>query len=553
MKTSSADQIRARVDATDADPIVRSALWAAYGDALGFITEFANPSSLQRRLGSARATQTVAWSRRVGGKFGPTVELPAGCYSDDTQLRLAAGRAISPDGSFDADVFSKVELPVWLGYALGAGRGSKAAAKNLARREVTWATNFFSRERAVYIDGGGNGAAMRIQPHVWAAVPGQRTARRVLRQIMVNSVSTHGHPRGIVGALFHGLCLAFALDERKVPDPDTLASFAQRLGDTTALIAGHEELSGVWAPMWERRAGRSLDDAMREAAEEVKADLHEVEGLRANDEGAYREAVQRLGATESQQRGSGTKTAVLAATCAWMFSGDAARGVDISANALGTDTDTIATMAGALLGSVSEAEPDCPLMDAQYIASEAQRLAEIGSGQSTVATAYPDLLRWSPPKVQLDIVGQIDGGDLVIQGLGPAVAVGEDVHEGAANSTVWQWLELSWGQRLLTKRRDNPAEVDATVLPVSTTRVGARPAPEGREAQGALFPDSSQPPSGSEPSPEGLDDLLEEVIRRGFDDELIGRRVRELSGQATDRAIAFTAMVAQALRERSRP
>ena len=90
--------------------------------------------------------------------------LPAGCYSDDTQLRLATGRAIRPD-SFDVEAFAKVELPVWLGYALGAGKSTSAAALNLSKPRTSWFANTFKG----WTESGGNGAAMRIQPHVWAA------------------------------------------------------------------------------------------------------------------------------------------------------------------------------------------------------------------------------------------------------------------------------------------------------------------------------------------------------------------------------------------------
>jgi ADP-ribosylglycohydrolase len=102
--------------------IRRSVLWAAYGDALGFITEMCNESSLLHRTrGKSRITGLIPWVRKVGGEFGIYVELPMGCYSDDTQLRLATSRSIRGDGSFDVETFSKIEIPVWLSYALGAG------------------------------------------------------------------------------------------------------------------------------------------------------------------------------------------------------------------------------------------------------------------------------------------------------------------------------------------------------------------------------------------------------------------------------------------------
>ena len=106
----------------------------------------------------------MGWQRRVGGRGGVSVRLPAGCWSDDTQLRMAVSRAISHRG-FDVQAFAHVELPIWPSYALGGGRASKAAAKNLGKPNALWYANAFPR----WFEAGGNGAAMRIQPHVWSS------------------------------------------------------------------------------------------------------------------------------------------------------------------------------------------------------------------------------------------------------------------------------------------------------------------------------------------------------------------------------------------------
>ncbi len=149
--------------------VKRSAVWAAYGDTLGYIAELTDEKGLKWRAGTTRITTTISWKWRIGGKCGVVVELPAGCHSDDTQLRLATCRAIRGDGKFDVEAFAKVEVSVCVS-ALGADRGSKAAAVSLTRRDTAWTNNFFDNKTVRYINCGGNGAAMRIQPHVWAAV-----------------------------------------------------------------------------------------------------------------------------------------------------------------------------------------------------------------------------------------------------------------------------------------------------------------------------------------------------------------------------------------------
>ncbi|UEG33314.1 ADP-ribosylglycohydrolase family protein [Enterobacter ludwigii] len=187
--------------------IVNSSLWAAAGDSLGWISELVNGRmGLERRIGSQRLSKPVAWSRIVGGRGGPKVALPAGTYSDDTQLRLAVSRSIRGNGFFDVENFAKIELTVWPSYALGGGVGTKTAAQNLAKRTVNWFNNFYSTGRQSYFSSGGNGAAMRIQPHVWSSC-GNRSEDEILLDVLKDSLVTHGHPHGFCGAIFHAKAL----------------------------------------------------------------------------------------------------------------------------------------------------------------------------------------------------------------------------------------------------------------------------------------------------------------------------------------------------------
>ena len=115
---------------------INSALWAAYGDALGFISELADTKGLKARCGVEYLKETVTWKRPIEGKYGVTVTLPAGCYSDDTQLRLAVSRSINSSRFFDAEAFAKVELPLWQSYQLGAGRGTSTMRRKILQKRV---------------------------------------------------------------------------------------------------------------------------------------------------------------------------------------------------------------------------------------------------------------------------------------------------------------------------------------------------------------------------------------------------------------------------------
>lgn len=158
-----------------------SMLWAAYADALGFISELVNEKGLERRTKGAALDQLISWKKRVGGRQGALVELPAGCWSDDTQLRLSVSRTIGNHG-FDVECFARIELPVWTSYALGAGRASIKAARNMGQGKQPWHANTFPG----WFNAGGNGAAMRIQPHVWSS-PGLNG--EYMRNVIIDRVS----------------------------------------------------------------------------------------------------------------------------------------------------------------------------------------------------------------------------------------------------------------------------------------------------------------------------------------------------------------------------
>lgn len=579
--------------------IRRSALWAAFGDALGFITEFADSATVERRAGAREVTTTLPWRRRVGGQFGVQADLPAGAISDDTQLRLATSRAMLPDGSFDVEAFSKVELVVWPAYALGAGRGSRAAAAHLTRRDSTWASNFFSGKTTDYLHGGGNGAAMRVQPHIWAS--GDRPLDDVLHDVLANAICTHGHARGFMGAFFHACCLHLVLTESRAPQPTDWRAIVHDFGRAAALLRADATVRDLWLGPWERRSGRNLEHAIDEVADEMFADIEALADVRpAGRVGALRTAVEELGAYIAEQRGSGTKTALLAAAAAWIFAEDVPAGVLACANALGTDTDTVATMAGALLGPLADGDPDGAVQDAAYVVREADRMWAIGAGQAVPTFPFVDLLSWAPPRTQSDVVGTHEGA-LSLAGLGPADLIGETWALPGREAAGYGWMKLWFGQSVLPKRRTHPGELpdNAVVQPHPDYVIGpldqlaqrrdetpgGTTGPRGAEQRFRTAPATSQPHErqrildtvpkrhpehpadrngaagdaasalrtvADAPSMHALTDL---VIRSGFAPELLGAGLLKAidgdgSEQGIERAIAYAAIIAKARQSR---
>jgi len=461
--------------------VIHSALWAAAGDALGWITELAHsPANVVRRSGVATVERPVAWNRVIGGRTGPEVALPAGTYSDDTQLRLAVSRCIRSDGGFDAEAFAKIELTVWPSYALGAGRGTKAAAANLVRRSTTWYSNFFESGQG-YVHSGGNGAAMRIQPHVWTR---KASGAELMLAVLQDALITHGHPQGFCGAVFHALTLQATISSGTIAGPEVWANIVDTFLDIPALLDRDPQLAAFWRASWESKANTRLSDAvqaMRDASlRDIDAVCSKAKSMVPQE---YPRVLEALGCTSQASRGAGFKTALAASALACMYrKGSPAKALAQAANELESDTDTIATMAGAMLGACTGATPEWPIQDRDYIVSEATRLARIAAGQPCESFTYPDLARWNPPTNQSTAVGAL-GERVALVGLGQLKAEGDKYRSG---DSIWQWYRLPFGQTILAKRKPALSQLSENQLPGLPIR------PQNGDSATARVPDARQ-------------------------------------------------------------
>ena len=557
------DAAHARSDRERA--VINSALWATAGDALGWITELSRGrSGVAHRAGVDEVSEPIEWQRLIGGRGGPRVDLPAGTYSDDTQLRLAVCRSIRGDGSFDPETFAKIEITVWPTYALGGGLGTKAAAANLAKRSVNWFSNFFDSAGQRYVNGGGNGAAMRIQPHVWAS---SRSTDAMLLHVLKDALVTHGHPHGFCGAIFHALCLSHALRTKVMPTPSDWREFVRSFSEVPRLIELDPQLTAFWQSAWENDVGLSVSAAISQMQDEALGDLETVEKLLNHlSTDSYHAILNATGCLSPTFRGSGFKTALAAASLSYLHAKDSPSVALVkAANELDSDTDTIATMAGSLLGATAESEPTWTIQDRKYITEEAKRLACISLGEVQDSFTYPDLGHWNPPSTQTASVGRYDG-KLAIAGLGTLARRSDEYRSGDA---IWQWFTLPFGQSILAKRRaDSEGQLAPAQLPgplQSAKRNNtARPRPES--ATQSSLPLSSpagnqsqKPPEQDNPGPaqtfqEGIDDWTDSVIQSDFDDFMLGRLLNRCIDQSEsiDAAVAFVGIVAKAKLARRR-
>lgn len=507
-----------------------SMLWGAWADALGFISEMTTASNLKRRTRGRPLDEPFDWSRQVGGRSGVRVDLPAGTYSDDTQLRLCTSRAISSNG-FDVEAFAKVELSVWPSYALGGGRASRAAAASIGKQQSTWATNFFDG----WHNSGGNGAAMRIQPHVYASA--EYSTGEYLDDVIRNAVVTHGHPRGIAGAVLHAASLAFTLEQHRVPESNDWSQLLATVASSITAFERVPELETYWLPQWEAITRTEFRSVWYATVQELDDMLSAVEPslklLRTNSDDkekviyAYSGLIDSLNLTTPENRGSATATTVAALALAGALPSHPSHAAQVAAAILNTDTDTIASMACSLVGAAAPCLLTSPVQDEHYLSAEADRLSQISHGRKVAGFPYPDLLKWKAPKSAIDCVGTVDG-ELEMAGLGRITSRTDGKSElHASGDAVWRWVETSFGSTMLIKSRVNPHELPPGNVSRPRTTSPADEVPPVDSAPDQLTFDSPRSPSGSRPL--DLGEVTRWVEQNNFSDRALGYALRRIA------------------------
>ncbi|MGV2839268.1 ADP-ribosylglycohydrolase family protein [Vibrio cyclitrophicus] len=534
---------------------INSALWAAYADALGFITELAKAkSTIKTRAGSEVILDTIPWKRKLDGIYGTQVQLPAGTYSDDTQLRLSTSRAINGNGYFDVEAFAKCELPVWLSYALGAGRGTKIATNNLIKKSVNWFSNFYANKDSKYVLGGGNGAAMRVQPHVWAAT-NLHDLETYIIDVIRNSVVTHGHPRAIAGAMLHSLSLARVLRSERL-SLDTLKDDARICSRASFFISKDDMLDTFWSHQWEADAEQSLDDAFSNVADEMISDLEIVSEWLQSPKIDYQQLSDLLGLKDNSQRGSGSKTALAASLLMlknYQINNHKALLVDV-VNELQTDTDTIATMFGALHGASCEKQPSGLIQDIDYIVSEAKRMYDISTGKEVTSFVYPDALCWNPNRSSLDNIMIVDNQPNIalFQKLVPLSPSFEDKKKGF----LYKWYQTQQGFSILLKRRAWDNFTERSQQPFPNSSLENISAPKVNKDEPSVLIDErstlSEDANIQHQATKIIDmkALAKEAIESDFDDSTIGRHIKILANKrnySIESVIAYSSIIAHAL------
>ena len=360
----------------------------AAGDALGWPQEM--PRNVQgNSANTVSHVEFEKWTRRSGGRFQPYEEvIHPGDYSDDTQLTLAVARSRTNHGSAWWKALTRVELPLWTLYERGGGGATKRAANAWTSGHPPWKSNNREGVRQ-YFDAGGNGVAMRVLPHA-LFLAGQANAADLMHDVVLDGSATHGHPRALVGAIVYAYA-AWLLVRRSstlrfgelldtlIDGAPEWRGFPKSSRDGGSWFEAANEATGArYGAIWERTAWE-----MRELLEKARKGLQA--GALADDHAVLKD----LGCF-GRAKGAGTSSAAGAAYLAARHAAQPTQGILRAAFEKGADTDTLAAMAGGLMGCLCGVEwlPRSWLrvQDAEYLQRIASRIAmgPEGANQSPV-------------------------------------------------------------------------------------------------------------------------------------------------------------------------
>lgn len=302
---------------TNQDRVLGSLFGAALGDAMGAATELRTKEQIRQKFGGeVREILTPPDDTFARGSR-------AGCVTDDFSLVYYTGRAIVENGGVIDDAAARNAILSWAGddafFNQYAGPTTRAAVERLKGIEKENPYAFICCDNAK----ASNGAAMRIAP-AGLRHPGRVDA--AIDSAIVLCRPTHNNNLSISGAC----AIAAAVSEAMRPEADVYSIVQaglygaeegmQRSQGTCDVLAGPSVAKRIRVAVGIGLTARSMDAATTEIADIVGSGLHVSEAVPA-------------------------VFGILVAA-----KGNAMDGI-IGAVNIGSDTDTIASMTGAVLGA----------------------------------------------------------------------------------------------------------------------------------------------------------------------------------------------------------
>ena len=458
----------------------------AAGDALGWPQEM--PRNVVGGSGNKNAhVEFVEWRRRSGGRFRPYEEvIRPGDYSDDTQLTLAVARCRTNHGPDWWKALTRVELPLWTVYERGGGGATKRAAKAWGDGHPPWKSNKADRVRQ-YFSAGGNGVAMRVLPHA-LFLAGDATSAALAHDVVLDGSATHGHPRALVGARAYAHA-AWSLARRTntlrfgelvdalIDEACQWSGFPEsKQNGSSWFQAADDATNGEYQRIWDETC-REMRDLLETARKGLEA------GALADDHAVMKE----LGCF-GRNKGAGTSSAAVAAYLVARHAAQPTQGILRAAFEKGADTDTLAAMAGGLMGCLAGVEWLPPswfhVQDAEYLRSIASRVASGPDGADHQPVGTPT----RPQSIFSDLgrKGEVDR-ELAFGGARRVRAVClPNPRTSAKSIAIRAWrLSASDGQTMYVAKVDRLARAAPVDRPVGKLNADQRASSVGESADPA--------------------------------------------------------------------
>lgn len=315
-------------------------LATAIGDALGWPNE---PRARNRIKKPKINDFFVEWTRSCKEPRWHDEKILPGEYSDDTQLMLSVARSIIA-GDWEK-FFADKELPFWLKYERGGGGALLKAARSLSEKKVLLWQSTYTKN---YFNAGGNGATMRILPHViaYASKP-DKTALMI--DVIKDTLITHGHPRAFLGATCYAYALDYLLRKETVLEYGELVSAViDGQGDWGAFP--NPDIFRDWLGVANQYAGFDYVQEWNKARSNMLRQLEFIQtslkkGLMLDDAKVMTD-LECFGSI----KGAGDVAALTAIYLASRYTTSPVLGIKVPAFSFNADTDTIASITGGLLG-----------------------------------------------------------------------------------------------------------------------------------------------------------------------------------------------------------
>ncbi|MCK9267043.1 ADP-ribosylglycohydrolase family protein [bacterium] len=375
-------------------------LLGAIGDALGLLTERVKSEDALYKNCGHRIIDQFHDKIPNRGRFRDQLNIiPAGTYSDDTQLTLAVARSIQPGKVVDHDYFATKELPLFQYYKVGAGTSTLLAATNIQKKSSAWNNNFYHIKKKQFVNTGSNGVAMRIAP---IALVFHNDLKLMKEYLFGSGIVTHGHPKALIGAMFYGLIIKKLLDFE--PKDFTPVSFLQ---DLIANVVKDLQPSFLvdpdlisWEKTWDAKAApkkfkAEYDSTLKGLVKDLK-DLHVLFKQKTDLQTYYN----KYDMYHKPNKTNGTNTVLTALYNLCINHKSPEDAIVQAVNIIKTDTDTIAGILGGMLGALygDNAIPTkwLSVQDKEYILHLADHLCKISEGSAIASSANNKYITFDP-------------------------------------------------------------------------------------------------------------------------------------------------------------